>query len=83
VPEAPGTGISEVHVTSAAAQRMGLSGVSWTATFLAPLGNLPTLKVNATNFTAGFVEVHRVHVCERAGNVKAGHAAEHSISARD
>ena len=34
---------------------MGLSGVSWTVTFLQPLGNAPTLKVNAMNFTAGFV----------------------------
>jgi hypothetical protein len=36
---APGTGIFKVHVTrSAAAERNGHSGVSWTVTFLSPLG---------------------------------------------
>jgi len=36
---APGTGIDQVHVTrGAAAERDGHSGVSWTITFLAPLG---------------------------------------------
>lgn len=36
---APGTGIEQVHVTrGAAAERDGHSGVSWTITFLSPLG---------------------------------------------
>jgi len=55
---APGTGIADVHVTRGpAAERSGHSGVSWTVTFLAPLGNVPTLRVNSTNMTTGTVSV--------------------------
>jgi hypothetical protein len=55
--EAPGTGITNVHVTrSAAPSYAGLSGVSWTITFLEPLGNVPTLRVNSTNTTTGMVK---------------------------
>jgi hypothetical protein len=54
----PGTGINQVHVTrSAAAAVSGSSGVSWTVTFLSPLGNVPTLRVNSTNLTSGSVNV--------------------------
>ena len=58
--EAPHTGITNVHVTRSAAADLygsGLSGVSWTVTFLAPLGNVPTLRVNSTNSTTGGVRV--------------------------
>lgn len=55
---APGTGIVKVHVTrSAAAEWSGHSGVSWTVTFLAPLGKqikrkkqeLLTIMLNSNN----------------------------------
>jgi len=56
--ETSGTGINKVHVTrSAAAELEGMSGVSWTVTFLEPLGNVPTLRVNTTNTTGGYVHV--------------------------
>ncbi len=47
--EAPGTGITSVHVTRSPLASGGASGVSWTVTFLAPLGNVPTLRVNSTD----------------------------------
>ena len=55
---APGTGIGRVHVTRGpAAPRGGSGGVSWSVTFLEPLGNVPTLRVNSTNTTTGSVGV--------------------------
>ena len=62
--EAPGTSIGEVHVTrSAAAERMGLSGVSWTVT-------LPTAPQQRAHTEGERDELHRglrVEVRELSG----------------